>query len=335
MTTQIGYSEKFSRHNNFSHPENAERLTVIMNEIKQSSLFNELEFIEPELLSEDVLTSVHSYEQIQQIKEYSLQGEHWIDMDTYVCKSDYETARLAAGSVVQISKNVLMGKADNAFGLVRPPGHHATQNRSMGFCLFNNIALAANEISKQGKKVLIFDLDVHHGNGTQSIFYDRKDVLYQSFHLSPHYPGTGSISEIGIGEGKGYTVNAPLFHGNGNTAVTKLLDEIFLPIAAQFKPDIILVSSGFDSHHADLLGGLKLTVDFFGKIIERLQEIQPKIVGTLEGGYNLSWIGKCLVAQLGQMAFYPLKISDSSQENVNVEPVIEEIKNEIGDYWRL
>ncbi|UCD14742.1 MAG: histone deacetylase [Thermoplasmatales archaeon] len=335
MTTQIGYSEEFGKHNNVGHPENAERLTVMMNEIRQSSFYNEIEFAEPELLPEEMLFSVHSDELIQQIKEISSQGGSWIDMDTYVCESDYETARLAAGSVVQLGKNVLEGRAENGFALVRPPGHHATRHRSMGFCLFNNIALAANEISTQGKKVLIFDLDVHHGNGTQNIFYDRKDVLYQSFHLSPHYPGTGDINEIGTGEGKGYTINAPMSYGNGNDAVSRLLDEIFLPIAQQYKPDIILVSSGFDSHHADLLGGLKLTADFFGEIISKLQEIQPKIACTLEGGYNLNWIGKCLLSQLGQMVSHPIKVADSAQESTNVELVIDAIKNEIGDHWKI
>jgi acetoin utilization deacetylase AcuC-like enzyme len=258
-----------------------------------------------------------------------------LDPDTYVCKSDYEIARLAAGGVVNLAKNVLKGTVDNGFGLVRPPGHHATKNRSMGFCLFNNGAISANEITKIGKRVLIFDLDVHHGNGTQDIFYDRKDVLYQSFHLSPHYPGTGDIREIGVGIGKGYTVNAPLSYSNGNIAVAKLLDEIFIPIAQQFKPDMILISSGFDSHHMDILGGLNLTTNFFGEIIARLQKIQTKIVCTLEGGYNLDWIGKCLLSQLGQMTDSPVIFDDDVKENITVESVIEKIKNEMGCYWKI
>lgn len=335
MTTQIGYSEEFSKHNDIGHPENANRLKVMMSELKQSYIFNELEFIKPELISEEALSSIHSKEMIQQIRELSQNEESWIDMDTYVCKSDYETARLAAGTVVQLSKNVLKGEADNAFALVRPPGHHATQERSMGFCLFNNIALAAHEISKQKKKVLIFDLDVHHGNGTQNIFYDRKDILYQSFHLFPHYPGTGSIEEIGSGIGKGYTINAPLSHGNGEDAISRLLDAIFIPIARQYDPDIILISSGFDSHHADILGGLKLTANYFGNIIARFQEIQTKIVCTLEGGYNLNWIGKCLLSQIGQMVSNPIDIRDYAQGMGQVEPVISSLKNQLGDYWDL
>jgi acetoin utilization deacetylase AcuC-like enzyme len=335
MATQIVFSEEFSKHNNRGHPENAERLYVMMREIKKSPFYNELEFIEPELLPEKLLYEVHTDRMIEQVKDISCGGGSWIDMDTYVCRSDYETARLAVGGLVKVCNNIIKDKIDNAFALIRPPGHHATKNQSMGFCLFNNAAIAANELSKLGKKVLIFDFDVHHGNGTQDIFYNRKDVLYQSLHLSPHYPGTGDIDEIGVGPGKGYTINAPLSHGNGNNAVSKLLNEIFLPVAKQFKPDIIIISSGYDSHHLDPLGGLRFTSDFFGEMTARLQEIQPKIACTLEGGYNLQWIGKCFVSQLGQMANNTVKFGDSTNENENVNDVIYEIKNEIGSYWKI
>ena len=335
MTTQVVYSEKFDKHNDLSHPENAERLHFMMNEIKNAPFYKDLEFIQPEILSEEILYDIHSDRMIEQVKDLSFESKSWIDMDTYVCKSDYETARLAAGGMLQICKNVIDGNADNGFALVRPPGHHATKNRSMGFCLFNNAAIAANELSKQGKKVLIFDWDVHHGNGTQEIFYNRNDVLYQSFHLSPHYPGTGDFDEIGTGEGRGFTINAPLHHGKGNNAISKILNEIFLPVAKQFKPDLIIISSGFDSHHLDPLGGLRLTTDFYGEITARFQKIQPKIVGTLEGGYNLNWIGKCLVSQLGQMTGKKVEFGDTSPEDENVLDVIDEIKNEIGTYWKL
>jgi acetoin utilization deacetylase AcuC-like enzyme len=307
----------------------------MLNEIKKSPLKNELNFSEPELLPDNLLFELHSERMIQQINEGSKQHESWIDLDTYVCRNDYETSRLAAGGVLNACNQVLDGKIDNAFCLVRPPGHHATSQRSMGFCLFNNGALAAHAISKKGKKVLIFDCDVHHGNGTQDIFYDRDDVLYQSFHLYPHFPGTGRIDEIGTGKGIGYTINAPLFFGNGNNAVSQLFDEIFTPIATQFNPDIIIVSSGFDSHHTDPLGGLSLTANFFGEIISRLQQIQPKIVCTLEGGYSTKWIGKCLLSQVSQLSYSPISYSDDVKEEESVKPVIEEIKNRVDRYWKL
>lgn len=335
MTTQIVYSDEFYKHNNTGHPENAERLKVMMNELRESQIFKEVDIIEPQILPEEVLYEVHSKEMIEEIKEISSYEDSWIDLDTYVCKFDYGTARLAAGGVVQLCENVIKGKADNAYALVRPPGHHATKNRSMGFCLFNNAAIAANELTKKGKKVLVFDPDVHHGNGTQDIFYDGKDVMYQSMHLSPHYPGTGDIRETGIGEGEGYTINAPLKYGNGDKAASKILDEVFIPIAKQFNPDIIIMSIGYDSHHLDPLGGLKFTANFYGEMIARYQEIQPKIVCTLEGGYNLNWIGKCFLSQLGQMIGKKVEFNDSSEESADVSKLLENLKNELKNYWEF
>lgn len=335
MTTQVVYSEEFNKHNNPGHPENAQRLNAMINEVNKSPIKDKLDFIKPEILPEKILYEVHSEWMIENIKDLSSNGISWVDMDTYVCQSDYETARLAVGGLLQACNSVLDGKTENAFALVRPPGHHATKNRSMGFCLFNNIAIAANEVAKKGKKVLIYDFDVHHGNGTQDIFYNREDVLYQSTHLSPHYPGTGSIDEIGAGKGEGYNINAPLYYGKGDKAVSKILDEIFLPVAKQFKPDIILFSVGYDSHHMDPLGGLRFTVNFYGEIIARYQKIQPKIVCTLEGGYNLNWIGKCLISQLGQMTNQKIKIKDFIEEDSNVDDIIIKLKNKLKKYWKI
>ena len=335
MKTQIAYSKDFNKHNNSGHPENAQRLDVMLNELKQTSFYNEIDFIEPRLLDEEILYSVHSGEMIQDIKDISETGDSWLDLDTYVCKSDYEIARKAASGLLQICMNIIDDKIDNGFALIRPPGHHATRTRSMGFCLFNNAAITANELAKQGKKVLIFDCDTHHGNGTQDIFYNRKDVLYQSFHLYPHFPGTGLINEIGKDDGKGYTINAPLCRGNGNKAISNLLDEIFLPISKQFNPDIIIISTGYDSHHSDLLGGLKLTSNFFGEIILEFQKIQPKIACTLEGGYNFNWIGKCFVSQIGQLMSQPVKFKDNYDESFNFQSVIDEMKNELSSFWKI
>jgi acetoin utilization deacetylase AcuC-like enzyme len=335
MTTQIVFSDAFNKHDTADHPENADRLYVMLDAAEQAPFYKQLRFVEPEMLPEKLLYEVHSAEMIQRVKEISEHGDAWIDLDTYVCKSDYETARLAAGGVAQVCRNVINGTVTNGYALVRPPGHHASAERSMGFCLFNNAGIAAHDLTKTGKRILIFDHDVHHGNGTQSIFYARKDVMYQSFHLSPHYPGTGTAAEIGDGEGKGYTINAPLGFGHDDWAVTQLFDEIFIPITRQFKPHLIIISAGYDSHHADPLGGLKLTANFFGEMIKMFREIQPKIVCTLEGGYNLQWLGKCFLSQLGQLMSQPLQFDDPIKGNNDVKTVVEQMKKELGSYWKL
>lgn len=335
MTTQIVFSDEFNKHDTPDHPENADRLYVMLDALEQAPFYQKIHFIEPEMIPEKLLYEVHSKEMIKRIKEISERGDSWIDLDTYVCKNDYETARLAAGGVLMICNNVLGGAAQNAYALVRPPGHHASAERSMGFCLFNNAGLAAHELSKKKKRILIFDHDVHHGNGTQSLFYTRKDVMYQSFHVSPHYPGTGDVGEIGVGAGKGYTINAPLDFGFGDVAVSELFDEIFIPITRQFKPHLIIVSAGYDSHHSDRLGGLNLSANFFGEMIKRFQEVQPRIVITLEGGYNFQWLGKCFMSQLGQLMSHPLFYDDPVTGNTDITSVINSMKKELEMYWEL
>ena len=335
MTTHIYYTDEFEKHDNSNHPENQKRLKVMRRELEDSSLKN-YRIIKPKEISEEAIKNVHSDKMIQQIKNMSNQVKtSWIDYDTYVCKDSYHIARLAAGAVYQACIDLIEKKIDNAFALVRPPGHHATSNRSMGFCLFNNVAIAADEMTKKDKKVLIFDSDVHHGNGTQDIFYDRDDVMYQSIHLSPHYPGTGSIQEIGKGKGKGYNINAPISYGDGDIVATKILDEVFLPIAKQFQPDIILISIGYDSHFLDPLGGLKYSSGFFAEIIKKYEKVESKIVCSLEGGYNLESIGRCFITQISQMTKNKIENKEKINQNKENEKTILKLKKELKNYWKI
>jgi len=326
--TFIIYSSKYLLHNNTAHPENASRLTAIMELLKKMPFYEKLQFEEPFLATEKEISKVHSEEMIEAAKHIG-----WLDADTYTNEYSYEVAKLAAGGAIRACQLVIE-KGGNAFALIRPPGHHATRHHSMGFCLFNNVAIAANWLAEKGMKILIFDHDVHHGNGTQDIFYESNKVMYQSFHLYPHYPGTGRIEEVGSGDGEGYTINAPLPHGTGEECIEELLDEIMIPIAKQFSPDFIIISAGFDSHHADYLGGLRLSVNFYGKIMEKLKEVQSKIVCCLEGGYNLEYLPKGVTVEIGYLCNMPLEFDDKI-EGRECKEVIKNLKKKMEEYWNL
>ena len=331
------YDPIYLKHDTGGHVENAKRLEAIISHLEETGLKQQLTPIEPRAASIEELSLVHRKEYISHIQDAAQRGGGWLDADTVMSAESYQAAIYAAGGLIRATEAVMDGEVGSAFALVRPPGHHATPRRAMGFCLFNNIAIATKYALTKYKleRIAIIDFDVHHGNGTQDIFYDRKDVMYQSIHLSPHYPGTGSVNEIGIGEGVGYTINAPFPYGCGNTMASRVLDEIFLPVANQFKPDIVIMSCGYDSHHADPLGGLRLTTDFYGEIIKKYQQIQPRIACTLEGGYNLNWIGKCLITQLGQMTDTNIMINDYADEKKDEGTIIKKIKNKIKEYWEL
>jgi len=332
--TLIAYSERFLEHDNFSHPENSERLISIMKVLRKSKVFERLKMIEFQPLEEKDILEIHSEKMVEEIKSLSKEGG-WVDVDTYVCIGSYDIARLAAGGVATLASKVISGDDETGFALVRPPGHHATRNRAMGFCLLNNVALAAHLISKRNKRVLIFDHDVHHGNGTQDIFYERSDVMYQSFHLSPHYPGTGDLDEIGKGEGEGYTINLPLPRGAGERTILEAMDEIFIPIAEQFKPDLIIVSAGFDSHYQDMLGGLRLSAGSFYKIIRKLRSVQPRIICSLEGGYNLEKLGMLVLSEILAMLGEEFDYEERVEETIYAKDRIEELKKILSTYWDL
>jgi acetoin utilization deacetylase AcuC-like enzyme len=248
---------------------------------------------------------VHSQSHISRVQTYSKKGGGWLDGDTYASPASYDVALQAVGGLLQGLDSVMAREVNHAFALVRPPGHHATSEEAMGFCLFNNIAIAAEYAKRKYKleRILIADFDVHHGNGTQEIFYADPKVLYFSSHQYPWYPGSGSIYEDGDGEGKGFTVNVPLPAYCGDKEHLRVYREILVPVAKRFQPQLMLVSSGYDSHWADQLSLMQLTVEGFAGIVKIIKGLadelcQGKLLLSLEGGYNLEALSYSIKATL-------------------------------------
>jgi acetoin utilization deacetylase AcuC-like enzyme len=273
------------------HPESPERLRAIYRDLDTRPPSG-LTTIRPAPAQQVDLERIHTPDYLSAL--LSVAGRRaQLDPDTAVSPRSYEAAVLAAGATVQAAQAVVSGRADGAFALVRPPGHHAEANRAMGFCLLNNVAIAAaHAIDELGcRRVLIVDPDVHHGNGTQWAFWNRRDVLYISSHRFPFYPGTGSVTEIGDGPGLGYTVNLPLPGGSGDGDLLHVWEEIAGPIVKQFEPDLILISAGFDTWRGDPIGGMSVTERGFQGLFALYDSwaqtyCRGRTALALEGGYD-------------------------------------------------
>ena len=282
------------------HPENANRLRSILRAIEP--LRERLLFVDPKPAPLELVMEVHSPYHIDLIQEKSLHQEP-IDGDTQVSSESFEAALMAVGAGKEAVDMVLSGEIKSAFCAVRPPGHHATSTQAMGFCLFNNIAITARYAQSQGyEKVMIIDFDVHHGNGTQEIFYDDSSVFYFSTHQYPAYPGSGSFDECGSGEGEGFTHNFPLHPLSTDDDILPVYEEELPLDIEEFNPDIILVSAGYDLHKADPLAQLQVTTEGIKQIVEAIMRSSdvPKIF-MLEGGYDLNALGESVAETLDAM----------------------------------
>lgn len=301
-------------------------------------MMRQLKLIEPRYAVLDEIRYIHSQEYIEKARRHS-ELELPLDPDTILCKNSYNVALLAAGGAIKAVDSML-DDADSSFALVRPPGHHAEPDRGMGFCIFNNIAIAARHAQKKGKKrILIVDWDVHHGNGTQVAFYDDPSVLYFSTHQYPHYPGTGWLDEVGSGNGEGYNINVPLPAGTDDAGFITAFEEILVPAALEFRPDLILVSAGQDACANDGLADMGMSVDGFAVLAYIVKSIAKETCGgklgaVLEGGYDLGLLSHSVAAVLD---VFLGREPDRKQLAVSskVRERLEEIKKVQRKYWHI
>ena len=294
MDTGYVYDPIYLEHDLPSHPENARRLKHILSTLENEGMLARLRSLEPRPATVEELERVHTPAHIEQVQRKAQAGGGYLDPDTYVSPRSFDAALMAAGGVVRAVEAVLMGEVANGFALVRPPGHHATATRAMGFCLFNNVAVAARAALAGGKaeRVFIADFDVHHGNGTQDAFADDPAVFYFSTHQYPYYPGTGPWNDAGRGAGEGTVLNVPLPTQVGDAGYAQIFAELVWPLAERFRPDLILVSAGYDAHWNDPLAQMNLSLTGYAWLEQELvrmaeQLCDGRVVFTLEGGYQL------------------------------------------------
>jgi len=323
------------------HPECPERLEAIRRELEAHPIPG-TRWASPSHAPKEAIALAHDASHIKTIEAYRGR-DGGIDGDTWVSPGSLPAADLAAGAAIDALTAIVDGSARSAFALVRPPGHHAESRRAMGFCLFNNVAIAAAHATAHlgCDRVLIVDWDVHHGNGTQEIFYDRSDVLYFSSHRFPFYPGTGAAAEIGRGNGEGYSVNLPLPPALGDADYIALFRDLLVPIADRFAPDMVVVSAGFDAHRADPLGGMGLSEDGYSALCALVRDIADRhaagrLALVLEGGYNLHALAgsvrRCvevLAGTAGQRTESDVPPSARTQE------VTQMVRAYHGDRWGL
>jgi acetoin utilization deacetylase AcuC-like enzyme len=286
------YDPLFLEHTYPGHPESDARLRAVINLLRQENAFDELTALSCIPATEADLAQVHRHDYIAEVMSIAGYGGGHLGADTYLNDASYDAAALAAGAAMCAAQAVLQGEMDRAFALVRPPGHHAFADHGEGFCIFNNIAFATKEALKMCERVMIVDFDVHHGNGTQAIFYEDPRALFVSSHQMPLYPGSGHLDETGKGAGRGATVNVPLLPGAGDGAFSRVLVEVITPLAQRFKPQLLLVSAGFDAHWHDPLAQLCVSLTGFAEMVSGLCQLSEefcngRMVCILEGGYDL------------------------------------------------
>lgn len=326
----------------FPHVESPERLKVVYDMLEEPDMAGRFLTVSPRPATLDELAYIHSKSYIERVAATDGKPHVSLDPDTQTTALSFQAAKLAVGGIFSLVDSIFDGTIANGFALVRPPGHHAEKDRAMGFCLFNNVALAARYAinTYSLKRILIVDWDLHHGNATQNSFYSDPGVLYFSTHQFPYYPGSGSLTEIGAGSGTGFTVNVPLRPGHGDADFFQIFKQILFPIGCAFKPELILVSAGFDTYAGDPLGGMQVTPRGYAAMTRIVMDLarrycSDKLAVTLEGGYNLEGLRESIRAVLQELS------SDSILGRTDLEflekgrgpAIIEEVTRVQRPYW--
>ena len=335
--TGLVYDDRFLLHRApYEHPEHPGRLEAIRDRLQADGLINRCERVEAREASDEELVAIHTRGLIEVIRATLQRDWTQLDPDTYACRDSAQAAWLAAGGLAELATRVVQGEIANGLALLRPPGHHAEADLPMGFCLFNNVAVAARAAQSAGAaRILIVDWDVHHGNGSQHSFWDDPSVLYSSTHQFPFYPGTGAADEVGGSHARGRTVNVPWPPGMGDAEYLAAFDRVLMPIAESFRPDLVLVSCGFDAADGDLLGGMRVTPAGFAAMTERLTRLAGgRVLLALEGGYNLAAISAsaaaCLRILLGDD---DTRKAASSAISPIADRALTEVLRAQSDYW--
>jgi acetoin utilization deacetylase AcuC-like enzyme len=321
-------------HDTGSHPEQPARIAAIEQELSERGWLG-YERVQSPAVAEADLTAVHPEVYVETIARISARGGGYLDVDTVTSEGSFEAALHAAGGAVALVDLLLDGNASSAFSAHRPPGHHAQQARAMGFCLFNNIAIAATHAlrARGVERVMILDWDVHHGNGTNDIFHASDEVLYVSIHESPLYPGTGHAADLGIGDGRGYTVNLPVSAGADDALYRSLVDHVVVPLATAFEPELVLISAGYDAHRDDPLATCNLTEEGYAQMARSMRRccdgLGAPLGAVLEGGYALGALARSVAVTLEELQA-PVTAAD---EDVGVAPLARQARERLAEWW--
>jgi acetoin utilization deacetylase AcuC-like enzyme len=321
-------------HKTGPHPESPDRIEAIDTELSRHDWLG-WELREAPAVDLDVLKAVHSQRHVEAVQAVSERGGGSLDPDTVASEGTYVAALHAAGGACAMVESLLGGEAPTGFCALRPPGHHAEPAKAMGFCLFNNVAVAARHAldALGSSRVFVLDWDVHHGNGTNDIFHTSREVLFASIHQSPLYPGTGRLEDSGSGEGEGFTINLPVSPGSEEDVWLALVEHVVAPAARSFEPDLVLVSAGFDAHRADPLAQCRLDASSFAELARHARAIAGAagvpVGAVLEGGYEVSALAESVVATLSALA------EDGEPRSVEPDSTSERAAEQIGRFWKL